>query len=82
METTVVSNTRITYYNTTEAFSMCVGTVGQLNQQCSEDQQLRAHSFSPEELPSANGSQTSVHQNHLEGYNNQLLGPIPRFSDP
>ena len=26
--------------------------------------------------------QTSVHQNHLEGYNNQLLGPIPRFSDP
>ena len=26
---------------------MCVGTVGQLNQQCSEDQQLRAHSFFP-----------------------------------
>lgn len=45
-ETTVVSNTRMTYYNTAEAFSMCVGTVGQLNQQCSEDQQqLRAHSF-------------------------------------
>ena len=44
-KTTVVINTRMTYYNTTEAFSMYVGPVGQLNQQCIEDQQLRAHSF-------------------------------------